>query len=582
MIINFKLLYIFSFIISTLGIVAFFGDFGFNQSKDSRMMFDGYYHFAIAIGLISTAARYYEKRTSVNRKAFIFDLATVIFTVVIFYFHFLSPLYGSLDRFFESRYWVIMAVVFTFIREFSDLKINFKRTILNPAQLFISSFIVIILMGAFLLTLPKATTHGISFLDALFTSTSAVCVTGLSVLNTGSDFTTFGKLIIIILIQIGGLGILTFASYFSYFFKGGTSYENQLALSDMTSSKKLGDVFSTLKNIILITFGIELFSGILIYTSVNSTLFTSEFQHIFFSIFHSVSAFCNAGFSTLDANLYDSAYKYNYYLHLVVIFTFVFGGLGFPIVVNIINYIKYKIAHISPFSEQKRRYRPWVLTLDSRITLVTTVSLTIVGTIIFYILEYHNTLAEHEGFGKFVTALFGATTPRTAGFNTINNASMSFPTIMVIFLLMWVGASPQSTGGGIKTNTFAIAFLNVLSLAKGKSKVEIFRREIADISIRRAFAIMTLSLMAIGLGVMLITFFDPDKNLLDISFECFSAYSTVGLSLGITASLSEASKMVLIGIMFVGRISMLSLAIAIVKKSKYKNYSYPKEEITIN
>ncbi|MCD5968885.1 potassium transporter TrkG, partial [Riemerella anatipestifer] len=228
------------------------------------------------------------------------------------------------------------------------------------------------------------------------------------------------------------------------------------------------------------------------------------------------------------------------------------------------------------------RYRPWVLTLDSRITLVTTVSLTIVGTIIFYILEYHNTLAEHEGFGKFVTALFGATTPRTAGFNTINNASMSFPTIMVIFLLMWVGASPQSTGGGIKTNTFAIAFLNVLSLAKGKSKVEIFRREIADISIRRAFAIMTLSLMAIGLGVMLITFFDPDKNLLDISFECFSAYSTVGLSLGITASLSEASKMVLIGIMFVGRISMLSLAIAIVKKSKYKNYSYPKEEITIN
>ncbi|WPC12046.1 hypothetical protein LEQ05_13230 [Riemerella anatipestifer] len=130
-----------------------------------------------------------------------------------------------------------MAVVFTFIREFSDLKINFKRTVLNPAQLFISSFIVIILMGAFLLTLPKATTHGISFLDALFTSTSAVCVTGLSVLNTGSDFTTFGKLIIIILIQIGGLGILTFASYFSYFFKGGTSYENQLALSDMTSSK---------------------------------------------------------------------------------------------------------------------------------------------------------------------------------------------------------------------------------------------------------------------------------------------------------------------------------------------------------
>lgn len=582
---NFKLLYLFAFIISFLGVVAFVGDFGFSHTKGSRAMFDDYYHFVLAIGLISTAARYYEHRDKfIRNKSFFFDLATVVFTLVIYYFHFISPFHGRLDHFFESRYWVVFAVLFTFIREFSDLKINFKRTVLNPAQLFISSFVAIILIGAFLLTLPRATTHGITFLDALFTSTSAVCVTGLSVLHTGTDFTLFGKFIIMVLIQIGGLGILTFASYFSYFFKGGTSYENQLALSDMTSSKKLGDVFSTLKYIILITFGIELFSAVLIYFSVSSSLFSSDFQHLFFAIFHAISAFCNAGFSTSDASLYDEVYRFNYLFQLIVIFTFVFGGLGFPIVVNILKYMRYKISHIICFSSSgNKNYKPWVLNLDSRITLFTTISITVVGTLFFYILEYNNTLAEHKTeFGKFVTALFGATTPRTAGFNTIDNAAMSFPTILMIFLLMWVGASPQSTGGGIKTNTFAIGFLNVLSLAKGKSRVEIFRREIADISIRRAFAIMTLSLMVIGLGVLLIAFFDPDKNLLDISFECFSAYSTVGLSLGITPSLTDASKMVLVGIMFVGRISMLSLVIAVVKKAKYKNYRYPVEEITMN
>jgi Trk-type K+ transport system membrane component len=471
-------------------------------------------------------------------------------------------------------------VLFTFIREFSELKINFKRTVLNPAQLFILSFLVIIFIGTFLLILPNATYNGISYLDALFTSTSAVCVTGLVVVDTGTHFTLFGQTIIMILIQVGGLGILTFASYFSYFFKGGTSYENQFALSDMTSSKKLGEVFSTLKYIILITFGIELFAGILIYTSIDSSNFASQSEQLFFSTFHSISAFCNAGFSTLTYSLYETGFRFNYYLQLVIILTFGLGGLGFPIVVNILKYLKYKI--ITMFSSKKSKYRPWILNINSRITLVTTISISFVAFLIFYFLEYNNTLAEHNGFGKVVTALFGATTPRTAGFNTIDTATIAFPTLMMIFLLMWIGASPQSTGGGIKTSTFAIATLNIFSLAKGKSRIEIFRREIADISVRRAFAIISLSLIVIGIAIMSISIFDPEKQLMDIAFECFSAYSTVGLSLGITGDLSSASKFVIIIVMFVGRISMLSMVIAVFMKIKHKNYSYPKEEITIN
>jgi trk system potassium uptake protein len=579
---NIKLFYKIVFWISLIGLIAIITDFGFIQNEYTQKIFDRFYFFILGIGLISTFSRYINKTIVFRRKVFAFDLISVLFSLFTIFLYLFVGVPFETDLLLENPIWVKLAVFMTFIREISELKINLKRTVLNPAQIFILSFLVIIFIGSFLLVLPNATYKGISYLDALFTSTSAVCVTGLAVVHTGTHFTTFGQTIIMILIQVGGLGILTFASYFSYFFKGGTTYENQLALSDMTSSRKLGEVFSTLKYIILITFGIELFSGILIYTSLDSSKFSSQSEQLFFSAFHSISAFCNAGFSTLSSSLYDSSFRFNYYMQIIVILTFVLGGLGFPIVVNLLSYLKYKIVNLLPNSVRKNKYRPWVLNLNSRITLITTLSITLVSFVIFYFLEYNNTLAEHDGFGKVVTALFGATTPRTAGFNTIDSATLTFPTLMLVFLLMWVGASPQSTGGGIKTSTFAIAFLNILSLAKGKTRIEIFRREISDISVRRAFAIICLSLIVIGLAIMFISVFDPEKKLVDISFECFSAYSTVGLSLGITADLSQGSKIVLIAVMFIGRISMLSLVIAVFRKVKHKNYSYPKEEISMN
>jgi Trk-type K+ transport system membrane component len=378
------------------------------------------------------------------------------------------------------------------------------------------------------------------------------------------------------------LGILTFASYFSYFFKGGTSYENQLVLSDMTSSKKLGEVFSTLKYIIGITLIIEFIAAAGIYFSLEPTLFQTTADQVYFSIFHAISAFCNAGFSNLSNGLYEEGFRFNYGLQIIIIVTFVLGGLGFPIVSNVVSYIKYKIKSIFFRSKRKQRYKPWVLNINSRITVITTTIITVIGFVLFFVLEYNNTLREHSGIGKWVTALFGATTPRTAGFNTIDTSAMLLPTTLLVLLLMWIGASPMSTGGGIKTSTFAIATLNILSLAKGKSRIEIFRREIADISVRRAFATISLSLAVIGLGIVLITITDPNAGLIKIAFECFSAYSTVGLSLGITADLSTTAKYILVVIMFVGRVSMLSVMIAVINKVKYKNYRYPTEEITIN
>ncbi|MCB0431928.1 MAG: ATPase [Mangrovimonas sp.] len=578
-----KLLYRISFILAALGILLFVADFGFDKEEGLQRIFNTYYFVVISLGIVATIMRYIKRLKQIKRSVIVFDVITIVITLTILYAHFMGEEAHRHISFLYNDNWVKFAIILTFIREFSEQNISYKRTLLNPAQLFIFSFFSIILIGALLLMLPKATYNGLSFLDALFTSTSAVCVTGLIVVDTGSYFTTFGQSIILCLIQAGGIGILTIASYFSYFFKGGTSYENQLTLSDMTGASKLGEVFSTLKRILVITFSIEILAAFLIYLSLDKNLFGSFFERFFFSIFHSVSAFCNAGFSTLPSSLYETGFKYNYLLQSIIIVAFVLGGLGFPIVVNIVKYVKYFFARkLFYITGKKRVHKPWVLNLNSRITLLTTFTLTIFGTLMFYINEYHNTLEEHSPVGKIITALFGATTPRTAGFNTVDMNALHFSTIMLMFLLMWVGASPASTGGGIKTNTFAIATLNFLSLARGKSKIEIFRREIAEVSVRRAFAVIALSLMVIGTGILLISVFDEDKSLLNIAFECFSAYSTVGLSLGITAGLSSASKLVIITVMFLGRISMLTLLIALFKKVKQKNYKYPIEELTIN
>lgn len=567
---------------SILGIIVFISDFGFSQSDFYQQLFDRFYFIVLGLGIAATFARYIENFSLKKRKVIIFDILSICFTLWIFYNYLFVGVPFKSDQLLSNPIWVRIAVLLSFIREFSEVKFNYKRELLNPAQLFVTSFLLIIFLGTFVLMLPKATYEGLSFIDALFTSTSAVCVTGLIVVDTGSYFTEFGQIVILALIQMGGLGILTFTSYFSYFFKGGSSYENQFALGDITSSRKLGEIFSTLKYIILITFGIELFSGVLIYSSLDADNFQSHYDQVFFSVFHAISGFCNAGFSTLSNSLYEDGFKYNYFLQLTIIFTFVLGGLGFPIVSNIIGYLKYRLRKLFSFGKHKVANKPWVLNLNSRITLITTISISVLAFVAFYFLEYNNTLSEHQGFGKVVTALFGATTPRTAGFNTIDTASMLFPTTMMVFLLMWIGASPASTGGGIKTSTFAIAILNILSLARGKTRIEIYRREIAESSVRRSFAIISLSLIVIGLGIILISLFDNDKSLMDIGFECFSAYSTVGLSFGITADLSNVSKLIIAVIMFVGRVSMLTIIIAIFKKIKQKNYRYPTEEIIIN
>ena len=579
-----KIFYKIAFWLNLSGIILFILDFGFNQDSFFQSIIDKSYIAIILSGLSATILRYITHRKQLNTKVLSFDFFSVIVIGYILTIHFLeSPLLLMDNGFLQNFKWIKIAVILTFVRELSAQNINYRKINLNPAQLFITSFLGIILICSFLLMLPNATNKPLEYLDALFTATSAVCVTGLAVVDTGTHFTTLGQSIILLFIQLGGLGILTFASYFSYFFKGGSSYSNQLVLSDMTNSNKIGEVFSTFKRILIITFSIEFIGVLLIYSSIPKTIIPSFFERVFFSIFHSISSFCNAGFSTLSNSLFETDYQFNYFLQFNIISLFVLGGLGFPIVINLIKYLKYIISkYIKQLSIGEKAHKPWVLNLNSRITLITTISLSIFGTLCFLFFEYNNTLNNHGWVGKIVTSIFQATTPRTAGFNAVDMTELYRPTILITILLMWIGASPSSTGGGIKTSTFAIATLNFINLGRGRDKIEIYHREIGNTTVRRAFAIITLSLIVIGLGVLLISHFNPKINLLSIIFECFSAYSTAGLSLGITTDLSGQSKFVLIVIMFLGRVSMLSLLIAFMKKVQFKNYRYPSEDILIN
>ncbi|MGP5176066.1 MULTISPECIES: TrkH family potassium uptake protein [Psychrobacter] len=581
---RYRLLNNVTIVISIIGVAIALLDSGFTLPMWLQQVFHIFYLAIIFLGFVVTAGRYlYSKKPLTLNKVAVFDLLTSIAIVILLVAHFTDLVRSGMSVAVDGFVAIKIAVFVTFIREISDHDFNLNRTFLNPAQFFILSFLSLVLVGALLLMMPNATTQPLSFIDALFTATSAVCVTGLIVVDTATYFTTFGQVIIMGLIQIGGLGILTFVTYFSYFFKGGVSYETQASISEMSYMRGMGDVVSTLKSILYVTFAVEAVAAALIYISIYDIPDMDWSEQLFFSVFHAISAFCNAGFSTFSAGMYDDALRFNYPLQLIIATTFIFGGMGFVIVVNVLRYLRDRAERLIYRHDQRYIYRPWLLNINSRITLITTGALLLVGLIGVMIFEYNNVLADHRSFfGKLVTGLFTAATPRTAGFNTIDMGELAFPTIMLTIFLMWIGASPNSTGGGIKTSTFAIALLNTLSLARGQTNVEVFKRQIADVSIRRAFSIMWLSLLVIGMGVTLISYDQPELDLIKVVFECFSAYSTVGLSLNLTTELSDFSKMVVSVIMFVGRVSMLTIFIALLKNRRQRNYRYPTEEITIN
>lgn len=450
----------------------------------------------------------------------------------------------------------------------------------NPAIVFVGSFMILVLIGSFLLMLPSATTNGISYTNALFTATSAVCVTGLTVVDTSMDFTIVGQSIIIVLIQLGGIGILTFTSFFAFFFRGSSSFKEGLNTRDFIANDGLKDVFRAALNVVIFTLGVELVGALFIYSSIiDNPAIENDF---YFSIFHSVSAFCNAGFSIIPGGMLNETVLFNYYLQWIIMLMIVLGGLGHNIVFNFFYYLKTYVIELFKKKIVHKKIR--IITLNTKIVIYTTLLLLVGGFVFLFISEYNNTLLEHDTiFGKITAASFNAVSPRTAGFNAVDYEKMTVPSLLFIIFLMWIGGSPASTAGGIKTSTFALATLNIFAVARGKNRIQIFGRRISSESTSRAFAILCISLITIGISIMAVLIFEPQGTpLLTVAFECFSAYSTVGLSLNFTPTLSEPSKLVLILCMFIGRIGMLNLMVGILRKLNHQFYEYPKENILIN
>jgi len=466
-------------------------------------------------------------------------------------------------------------------------EILYARKSISPPILLAATFFFLILFGTCLLMVPESTRGSISWLDAAFTATSAVSVTGLTLFDTGKVFTPFGQVVILMLIQLGGLSIMVLTAFFASFFKAETTYRENTYLGDFLGADHFADLLGLARKVVTFVLTIECIGALIIWWNLPPLPEGNSLgDRLFFSLFHAVSAFCNAGFSLLGDNLHDPLLRFRYSIHLVLALLIIFGGLGYIIHFNISDFFRYRWQRLKAvwlrrdYTDHIRKVR---LSLNAHLVIFTSGSLLLFGWAFFLLAEWHRpVLQEHPSlWGKSVVAFFGSVTPRTAGFNLVDMTALSLPTIFLTLLLMWVGASPASTGGGIKTSTLAIALLNIWHTLTGREKQYVANREIDPQSVHRAFAIIVLSLLAISLGILVLSLTDSDKSFLAICFESFSAFSTVGLSLGITPAMSEFGKAVLILLMFLGRIGLFSILGGLLARREPPVYGFPRENVLI-
>lgn len=441
----------------------------------------------------------------------------------------------------------------------------------RPERKLVAYFLVAIIVGTILLALPVS--HGdreIGLLDALFTSTSAVCVTGLIVVDTGTAYSLFGQIVIMILIQLGGLGIMTFATGLLMSVLPRLSFQDNLVLTQTFSASKMFKAKSLVRAVLTTALLVELIGAVLLFV-----LFLDRFpvsEAAYYAVFHSISAFCNAGFSTFSNSL--ESFQGNVGVMLVFSFLIIVGGLGFAVV-----------SEVVVTARQKR----WRLSLHSKICLSATAVLLALGTAAFIFAERQNVFA-HMSMGKaLLNAFFQSVTSRTAGFNSIPQANLTEVSILVTMLLMFIGACPGSTGGGIKASTAAIVMLLAWNRLLGRTSVTAFRRSISQDSIVRATTLVLVSTVFIA-GLFVLMMFAEEKPVphllshgwfVDSLFEIVSAFGTVGLSLGATGHLAGFGKVITIILMFTGRVGVLTLMYSLSRRPRGGQLVYPDEQVMV-
>lgn len=443
------------------------------------------------------------------------------------------------------------------------------------------SFLAVIIIGAIVLSLPFSNKkEAASFLDNLFIATSAVCVTGLSPLTVVDQYNLFGQTVLIILVQIGGLGFLTFLYLFLFLARQRITLSRKLVFTEALNQNSLSMLPRLLKTIFIYTVSIETIG--VIFFSMFFIPRLGALKGLYYGIWHSISAFCNAGFD-LCGSISLVAYNTNPIINFIVPFEIIMGGLGFIVVLDIHDkYIKEK-RRSSSFSW---RHLFGSFALHTKIVLMMTVSLVVIGTLLFFIMEFNNpaTIGKMNLVDKLVVSFFQSVTTRTAGFSTVDMYSLNRITKILMCSLMFIGGSPASTAGGIKTVTFALVLLLMRTTYRGIEETTVFQRRIKKRTLVRAFSIFFLGLMLciISSSIMLIT--EPKQDYLNILMEVFSAFGTVGLSASVTPALSIVGKCVDIILMYAGRIGPISLMILFTKRSHDKNtkeFKYPDEDVLV-
>jgi potassium uptake TrkH family protein len=429
--------------------------------------------------------------------------------------------------------------------------------------------------GASLLMLPKMTTMegSMPFFDALFTSISASCVTGLIVVDTATYFTTRGQFIIMLLIQLGGLNIISFATLFALMARRSVGIKYQSIIKDNFNIGSINESKVLIKKVFQFSFFIEIIGAIIIFISWGDDVhFNNLREKIFNSLFHAVSAFNNGGFSTFSNGLFEAPIRHQNLLHITIAFLIILGATGFTVLHEVFSLRQMKEVINKPWKK---------LSVNSKISLNTTAVLLILGTVAYIALEQNNTLEGMNYFDQFTAAFFQSVTTRTAGFNTVDIGAIGVPMTIFMLMLMYIGASPASTGGGIKTNTFTVLFMSAYSTMRGKKTIDIDMKTIGFDSVNKALLIFLFSVSVIFISVFILTITDSDKSILDLAFEEVSAFATVGLTRGITSDLSTGGRIVIMISMFVGRVGLLTLGYALSKQTISSDYKYPKAKIII-
>lgn len=437
---------------------------------------------------------------------------------------------------------------------------------MDPAKIVVGSFVAVITLGTLLLTMPLATVdgRGLSVVNAIFTATSATCVTGLIVVDTGRTFTVFGQLVILALIQVGGLGVMTLSTFFLTMVGRRLSLRGKMVVQDALNYYEMSSLLELVRYILIFTLVLELMGTLLLSVPFYHR---EGWRGVYLAFFHAISAFCNAGFSLYSTSLVS--YRGDVVVNFTVMGLIVLGGLGFPVLLDL--YYRYL-----RFKGRSRR-----LKFQTRLVLIITSLLVVLGAVTIFFFEAPNLLAHLSWKEKFLASLFQAVTPRTAGFNTLNIGGLREVTLFFLMILMFIGASPGGTGGGIKTTTAAIVFYTIRAIIREEKEVNLLGKTVPSQVVSKAFAIFFLSMALLVTSILLLLIFEQSMPLIKLAFEAVSAFGTVGLSTGITSTLSVPSKVLISVVMLAGRVGPLTLVLAMAHRESPPEIRYPEAQVMV-